>query len=372
MNSFGARVREALWRFKKNTKAQVIVLIIVLILIGGIIGIFLALKYSSPAQTNQTFNLNTSLNNNQSTATQRLLDGVEVSTSAEASVLPVAIMIENLVSTRPQSGLSQASVVYEALAEGGITRFMAIYPGAGEIEVIGPVRSARAYFVDWAIEYGGVYAHVGGSPEALTQLAENVNLVDLNQIGGDHLYFWRDGTVAAPHNLMTSSEKIAFAIRDFLGETPIASFEPWFFKLDVPRSERPKAEHSIQIDFSSDSYAVEWKYERKTNTYLRYNGGQQQVDALNNQELRAHTVVVQFLSTSLADAATGRLDMQTQGSGSAQVFLDGQQITAEWRKPDQNSRTRFYSTEGEEIQFNAGTIWVEVVPEESAVTVINP
>lgn len=357
-----------MWRFKSSRQAQVVAVVIALVIVGITIGVVLALRSTKSKHLNPTNQTNNPVVSDDSQPIRRLLDGVLVNSQAEATVIPVSVMIENFSSVRPQRGLSSASVVYEALAEGGITRFMAVFPGAGSLSSIGPVRSAREYYVDWADEYGGIYAHVGGSPQALGKLSQDSKIVDLNQIGGDQIYFWRDQSIAAPHNLLTSGEKMAFAIRDFLGESPVASFQPWSFKADAKKDDRPTGEHHVEIDFSSDSYAVDWTYQRKSNTYARSNGGEAQVDQLNNKPLEAHTLVVQFVNTSLIDQATGRLDMTTTGTGRAAVFVDGQRIDGTWEKLDDNGRTNFLDTSGAVIQFNAGTIWVEVVPDDRQIT----
>lgn len=369
MTNVGSSLRDVLWRFKQNRKAQVIVAVICVAVIGASIGVILALRFQHTPISNQ--NQQIGLNNLGTAETgqqRRMMDGVLVSSLADAQVVPVAVMIENLSTIRPQKGLGAASVVYEALAEGGITRCMAVFAGPGQLASIGPVRSAREYFVHWADEYRGMYAHAGGSPQALAALADDQSIVDLNQIGGDQIYFWRDLATSAPHNLFTSSEKLAFALRDFLGNTPVASFESWKFKDDVVKESRPTGDHHVLIDFSSDSYQVEWKYVRKTNTYERWNGGEQQVDGLTNTPLTAHTVVVQFVNTQLIDESTGRLGMSTEGSGKALVFEDGVRQDGTWKKNDQSSRTRFYNASGEEIAFNAGTIWLEILPDDREIT----
>lgn len=357
-----------MWRFKSSRKAQVIAVVSLLVIIGIVVGVVLALRSKKSNFLTTVNGVQTSGFTTDSSSTRRLLDGVLVSSQAEATAVPVSVMIENFSTVRPQKGLSSASVVYEALAEGGITRFMVVFAGAGNLSAIGPVRSAREYYVDWADEYGGLYAHVGGSPQALGKLAQDSKLVDLNQIGGDQIYFWRDLEIAAPHNLLTSGEKMVFAMRDFLGESPVASFEPWIFKEDAKKEARPTGEHHLQIDFSSESYAVDWKYDRKTNTYIRSNGGEAQVDQLNNQPVVAHTIVVQFVSTNLIDQTTGRLDMQTTGSGRAVVFVDGERSDGTWVKADDNSRTQFLDAQSQVIPFNAGSIWVEVVPDDRDIT----
>lgn len=364
MSRLSARLRDWMWRLKQNQQAQLVLFIAILVLLGGSAGTVLAFRLRQQPIESSQVNLNLNQDSLQPQELRRLLDGVFVNSREEAFSIPISIMIENLSTVRPQRGLGQASIIYEALAEGGITRFMAVYADTGNMSSVGPVRSSREYFVDWADEYGGVYVHVGGSPAALEHLSGDQTLVDLNQIGGDQMYFWRDPDIGAPHNVFTSSEKMTFAIRDYLGDQPVASFEPWLFKTDVKKEDRPSGDHSVQIDFSSDSYAVEWKYQRKTNIYVRSNGGEEQIDQLTNEPIMAHTIIVQFVTTSLVDQATGRLDLQTEGTGKASIFMDGTRIDGTWKKPDSSVRTKFYTSQGEEIQFNAGVIWIEIVPDD--------
>ena len=146
-------------------------------------------------------------------------------------------MIENMVTSRPQSGLDRANLVYEALAEGGITRFLAVFASGEEIEKIGPVRSARTYYLDWAKELSAAYIHVGGSPEAL-RLIPQYDILDLNQFYNSP-NFWRAKERAAPHNLYTSSELLARAVVSKKWG-PTGSFESWELKNKEKPSEKTK------------------------------------------------------------------------------------------------------------------------------------
>lgn len=290
----------------------------------------------------------------------RLIDGVLVDKGRE-NFYPVAIMIENLSTIRPQSGLNKANVVYETLAEGGITRFLAIYASGEKIEEIGPVRSARDYYLDWVSEYNALYAHVGGSPSAL-RLITQYSLLDLDQIGGDHPYFWRDRerATAFEHTLFTSSELQARALRDKKIQKE-GDYEPWLFKKEeASLSERPDEAKKITIDFSTYSYKVEYEYNREKNVYLRSNGGTPHLDFKTQEQLLAKNVVVQYVKTRLVDSS--RLAIEAIGEGGALVFQDGQMINATWKKESRAERTRFYNKDGKEIQFNPGPTWVEIVP----------
>ncbi|MEK7519092.1 MAG: DUF3048 domain-containing protein, partial [Patescibacteria group bacterium] len=140
---------------------------------------------------------------------------------------PVAVMIDNAGSARPQSSLQAASIVYEALVEGGITRFMAVFD-QGDVKEIGPVRSARQYFLEWLAEYEAAYAHAGGSPEALTNIRRE-RIHDINGIGSASNAFFRDSTRPAPHNLYTSGMKMFITTRANKLKYSDITLTPWTF-----------------------------------------------------------------------------------------------------------------------------------------------
>lgn len=294
--------------------------------------------------------------NSQQALTRRAIDGVYVSTD-QAHYYPIGVMIENLVSSRPPAGLAKANVVYEALAEGGITRFLAVYAvPLITVPEIGPVRSARPYYVDWAQEYKALYVHVGGSPQALIDI-ETYDVFDLNQFYNAQ-YFWRSTDRQPPHNLYTSGEKLAYALRD--KNAPAAGdYTTWQFKDEASLSDRPTGDKNIIIDFSSFNYKVEYRYDRERNEYVRYQGGEVHKDK-DSAEMRPKNVVVQKVKTQLEDAE--RLGMDTTDSGEALLFRDGATIPARWEKKARGERTMFYAEDGSPLTFNAGTTWVEVVP----------
>jgi hypothetical protein len=287
---------------------------------------------------------------------RRKIDGQYVAID-RANFYPVAVQIENLITVRPQAGLSSANLVYEALAEGGITRFLAIFASGDHIEKIGPVRSARPYYLDWLSEFNALYAHCGGSPEALADIG-TYNIFSINQIGGDQGYYWRDNTRPAPHNLYTSSELLARALRDREIDKE-GDYDSWLFKDEASLSARSD-EQTITIDFSIYSYEVEYVYDRDKNVYKRNQAGEAHLDELTDQQIAPKNVVIQYVKTRLADET--RLSMETIGEGDALVFQDGQVIEARWEKSSRTSRTVFYDLNDKEIRLNAGSTWVEVVP----------
>jgi hypothetical protein len=287
---------------------------------------------------------------------QRQLDGVCVE-SGQENLLPFTIMIDNNVGARPPLGLSQANLVYEAIAEGSITRFLAIYDSALEIDKIGPVRSARPYYVDWAEEFEGIYAHVGGSEAGLAQL-HSANVYNLDQFYQDQ-YFWRDYRRIAPHNVFTSTKLLNQAIENNSWDQT-AEFDSWLYKDEQSLEEQENTAEIIKFDFGSPAHQVRWEYNEEDNAYQRFQANVKHQD-LDGTQIMAKNIAVMYTKSIPIDDY-GRRSTTTIGSGPAAVFLDGQVIKGAWKRPDRESRTRFYTDQGEEVTFNPGITWIEVVP----------
>ena len=197
--------------------------------------------------------------------TKHFLNGKEV--EEDYTFFPIAIMLDNAYNIRPQEGLKKADIVYETLVEGNITRLLVIFDSNIKVDKIGPVRSARNYFMDWAEEYQGLYMHVGGSPQSLN-IIDTFDFINIDQIGSDEIYFWRDNNYMIPHNVFTSSANYLRA-----GELKEINFlnnlKSWNFK----EGDEGENIYDIIIDFSNDYYKVEWKYNNSLEKYQRWQGG---------------------------------------------------------------------------------------------------
>ncbi len=279
--------------------------------------------------------------------------------------LPMAVMVENHTDARPQTGLSKADVVYEALAEGGITRFMAIY--LQEESEIGPVRSARPYYLDWAAEYDAAYVHFGGSPDALNKINQ-YGVKDLNGIYIGAPTFERTNKRPAPHNVYTTTQKLRDQAEK-KGYKKGADIVSWkFLDKEPARIERPE-KFSLQLGFlGTFGYNVEWRYNPDTNSYFRFTGGAAHPDAVTNAQLEVKTVVVETVSNSADPSGHSRLFMATVGSGALKVFVNGTVIDGSWKKDSLTARTQFLDATGAEIKLNRGKIWVDIVPPGSTVS----
>lgn len=299
---------------------------------------------------------------------------------------PAGVMIENHQEARPQSGLSQADIIYEAVAEGGITRFLAIFY-CQDTEMLGPIRSARTYFLDFISEYGDkpLYVHVGGAntpgpANALGQIVDYgwVGKNDLNQFSIGFPTFWRDyermgRVVATEHTMYSTTTKLwEMAEKRGLGEKDEKErlwdekFEKWSFKEDLPKIERPEAaaaEFSFWLGY--EQYKVKWEYDKSLNSYKRFNGGEPHLDKNDNSQLTAKTVILVFTRETNANDGyenNAHLLYGTKGKGKATILLDGKIVEGEWRKQDRLGRMKFFDNKGKEVSLNKGTIWIEILP----------
>jgi hypothetical protein len=272
------------------------------------------------------------------------------------------VVIDNHPNAWPQSGLDKASVVFEALAEGGITRFMAVFqdgalPDAAEI---GPVRSARIYFVEWAMGLQGVFMHAGGSPDGLALAQSTDRLINAEALALPRQYAWREGRRAAPHNLYTNSAALRSFVNDRDQSTPDDPQLGYLFD-HVPPAEQVQAT-VISYGFTDPTFRATWRYDAASNSYYRSMRDKPHVDRVTGQQLATRNVVVMEVSnTPRPGDNKGRLDINVVGSGAARIFFAGRQIDATWRKDDAVAPLRFYDAQGQEIVFNAGPIWIAAV-----------
>ena len=288
------------------------------------------------------------------------LNGLPVSRDI-ANRRPVAVMIDNLSpDARPQSGLAEASLVFETLTEGGITRFMSDYL-EHDAPMIGPVRSTRYYYNSWAAGLGVIFGHDGGNVDALQELP---SLTSIYNIDADRTPapFLRISSRLAPHNEYTSSARLrAHAAAKGGSTTGIGYSLP--HKDDAPPSSRPAAE-TIDVPFSYADYNVEWQYDQTTNTYRRFMGGSPHVDPATNQQLRAKNVVVMYTDEASApDPFTpGAIRLRTEGTGKATIYRDGTGTPGTWSKESVGAPLRWLDANGSQIPLDRGVTWVEVLP----------
>lgn len=296
-------------------------------------------------------------------AYRHVVHGRCVATIEAQSPRLFAVMVENHPDARPQSGLAKADLVYEAPVEGNFSRFMLIFDEDADIAKIGPVRSARPYYLDWAAEYGDpMYAHVGGSPAALERITnEGVN--DLNEFYRGW-FFWRSDDRYAPHNVYTSTKLLGKAMDDYADAYQDTTVEPWVFAEQEACTEECIEE--LVVTFSGRTFEATWKYNTTTQQYERYQDGAPHRD-LDGTPITADTIIVQRVETQVLDAV-GRLAMNAVGFGEATIFQKGHVLEGEWAKEGVEERTHWIDKNGALQVLQPGTIWVEVLNQQSKLT----
>ncbi|MBP7992528.1 MAG: DUF3048 domain-containing protein [Candidatus Magasanikbacteria bacterium] len=290
----------------------------------------------------------------------KILNGECVDTFAAQIPALVAVMIENHPEARPQAGLAEADVVYEAMVEGNFTRFMALYPYTTEVSKVGPVRSARPYFLDWLAEYDSpLYMHVGGSPAALDLIVKR-DIWDANEMFKGNS-FWRATNRYAPHNVYTNTERWT----KLIGAEIENKFIPWVFTTSTPTC-LSNCVQSVEIPYLRPSFVTVWNYHPNINKYERWQGTVPH--ETESGRIYADTILIMESPVAVLDEI-GRLEMKTIGEGPALVIMAGQKITGTWQKSGLFERTNFYDNTGKEIFFKPGKIWVQLVPKLSAVQI---
>lgn len=284
------------------------------------------------------------------------LTGVQV--APELAKRPVTgIMIENSPSARPQSGIQDAGVIFEAIAEGGITRFMTLYQEA-QPQYIGPVRSLRPYFLDFATPFQAGIVHVGGSPDALA-MVRNGSYRDLDQFFNSGS-FWRQATRAAPHNVYTSFAKLD-ALNQAKGYTS-STFTGWLRKKDA-KIAVPTAK-TIDFKISSSLYYAHYDYDATSNSYLRSEGGATHIATTSatdtGAQLRPKVVMALVMSYSISSDGQHSVYGDT-GSGTAYIFQDGGVTQGTWSKANQATNFSFADANGAPIKLNSGQTWITIV-----------
>lgn len=282
------------------------------------------------------------------------LTGEKVADQAATKQPVTAIMIENSPSARPQSGIKEAGIVYEAIAEGGITRFLALYQEA-KPALVGPVRSLRMYYVDWLAPYNASIAHVGGSAAALAEV-RNGNYRDIDQFFNGSSY-WRTTDRYAPHNVYTNFEKLdALNRKKGFTESKFTGFS----RVDGKASQAPTAT-SITMNFSSPLYNTTYTYDKTTNKYLRFLGGVPHEDREQGQITPSVVIAMNVDEVSVMEDGY-RESIKTTGSGKATIFQNGLAHEATWHKPSREAPITFTDAEGKDVPLVRGQTWIGAVP----------
>ena len=277
---------------------------------------------------------------------------------------PLCIMINNIIDAMPQSGISQADITYEILVEGGITRFMCVFKDYSNIPKLGPVRSARHYYVQLSEMMEGIYTHVGWSIYANEMIVNN----GVNNINGlyDGTAFYRDESRYAPHNCYTDSEKIAKTLAENYSYN--LSYEGdnsgmFAFNYEDTPIGNGQTANKITTAFSSDRKPW-FEYNSEDGLYYRFQYGEEQIDDQTGEQLKYKNVIVMFVKYS--DLIEGLQDIDFTSGGDAYYFTDGEYKEITWANDD--GIIKYYDEDGEQLKMNPGktfiTLFENDIPEQ--------
>ncbi|MBI3734426.1 MAG: DUF3048 domain-containing protein [Chloroflexi bacterium] len=280
---------------------------------------------------------------------------------------PLAVKIDNSPSARPQTGLSSADLIVEHLAEGGVTRFDAVFWCAGETagaESVGPVRSARLIDLELAPMLQAVLVHVGASNEVLGLIRATLGKAGLDG-DVDRALLHRTQSREAPYNAYISLQEIWNAATQRGVNQAGLAVKGLTFGDTAPTGGQPASQIVIPYDkrFSDST----WVYAPERKTYQKAILGQPVVDTADNEPVQAANVIVVFAPHTLTDIIEDSLGSRSicidlSGRGRALIFRDGQAYEAQWVRADPNALIRYVDSRQQEIVFRPGASWLEVAP----------
>lgn len=293
------------------------------------------------------------------------LSGTEVTDRALTVKQPVIVQVDNAPAARQQSGLSQADIVYEAMAEGEVTRFSAIF-ACSDADEVGPVRSARLINLELVPEYDGLLSNSGSSEGVTAELEARPDIPNIVHSNFPEVY-WRVSDRSAPHNLMTSTTQVrdAAMAAGYSGEANLTGLA---FKDDSPAP----AVTNISIPYSG-IVDVSYQYDAATNSWLRFIGGEAHVDVLTGAQLSPKNVIIQYVNVSesgIVEDSGGNYGLQFEltGSGRIVMFRDGMAIEGTWSRGEPTDLTTYLDTEGNPLPLNRGQTFIQLVALDFAAT----
>ena len=284
---------------------------------------------------------------------------------------PIAVMIDNHNEAWPQAGLNQAYLVYEAIVEGGETRLMALFKGV-TLDKIGPVRSSRHYFLDYAMENDAIYAHFGWSPQAQADIAQ-YNINNINGITESETTFWRVKDKISPHNAVTSTQallKVAKAkgYKTTSNKKSVLKYVPKEVNL-----EEGQGATSIIIPHST-LQKVKYEYDEQNQVYKRYARNKAQTDWDTGNSITTKNIIITFCDNyTLQDSEDkGRQGLRNIGTFNGYYITNGKAIKIKCIKEARNLQTKYEDMQGNEIEVNDGNTWINICPTDANVEIEGP
>ncbi|MCI9177643.1 MAG: DUF3048 domain-containing protein [Clostridia bacterium] len=361
---------------KRKSKRGTSLLIVILLLLIIVAGVLFIMKVSKESKkTGETSNSNTSI-----AGEEKPKEELKPKTFA-GDERPIAFMLDNNINAMPQAGLIQADLVYEIIVEGGETRLMAVMKNKN-LDKIGPLRSARHYFLDYALENDAIYVHYGQSPQAKDDI-KSLAISDINGINESESSFWRDSSRYAPHNAVTSTQKIKKIIerenfRTTTNKGNVLNYVVEEVELEEKKEEPKEGEmegkvtnlaKTVTIPYSSYN-TVKYTYDEQTKTYIRYSRNKKQIDWNTNETVTAKNIIItKCKNTTLNDGTTkGRQTLDNVKTLDGYYITNGKYISIKCEKTARSEKTIYKDLQGNEIKVNDGKTFIQICPIDSKIS----
>ena len=294
---------------------------------------------------------------------------------------PIAVMIDNNVGNNNHIGLQDSYLNYEIIVEGGLTRIMAIFKDKN-VSTIGPVRSSRHYFLDYALENDAIYTHYGWS----TYAQSDISALKVNNINGltDETPFWRDKTIQAPHNVFTSISKITSSASEKNYKLTTNNWKNFNYNPEeIDLSEKFKNNSYQENESETNSYVLSatnismnysnsqirsYQYDSTNKYYLRFMNGAIHNDKETGDPLHYKNIIIEKVYNHSIDSY-GRQDLTTTGTGEGYFVTDGYAVPINWTKSSRSAKTKYTYKNGEEIELNDGNTFIQIIPTSSNIII---
>lgn len=345
-----------------NQKGGVKVLIAILVILIIVAGAILAYKIMQDKDNQEVV----AEENNVLTAT---IEEKEVQIF-RGNDRPIAVMIDNHDDAWPQAGLQRAYMVYEIIVEGGETRLMALFKGADDVEKIGPVRSARHYFIDYAMENDAIYTHFGESPQASSDI-KKYSIAEIDGISEDGTTFWRVKDKAAPHNAVTSMKNLIQSAKNKNYRMTSSEDSVLNYVTDEVNLEDGQGAVSVTIPHSQ-LQTVKYEYDEENKVYERYARGKEQVDWDTDEPITVKNIIITFCDNyTLSDTENkGRQGLKNIGTFNGYYITNGKAIKIKCIKNARDEQTVYQDLNGKEIDVNDGNTFVHICPTDADVEIV--
>ncbi len=338
-----------------STKILITILVILIMIAGGILGYRMKEEQKNEEMT---------------VAEESAIGPMEEETPQifQGSDRPIAVMIDNHSDAWPQAGLQEAYMVYEVIVEGGETRLMALFKGV-DLKKIGPVRSARHYFLDYAMENDAIYTHFGESPQASSDI-KKYSINNIDGIAEDGTTFWRVNDKVSPHNAVTSTAKLLESAKN--KKYKVTSREESVLNYVTDEVDLEEGQEVVSVTIPhSQLQTVAYEYDKENKVYERQARGKKQVDWDTQKTITTKNIIITFCDNyDLADTEDkGRQGLKNIGTFDGYYITNGKAIKIKCIKTDRAKQTKYQDLEGNEIKVNDGNTFVNICPTNAKVTI---